>query len=297
MTTRTRVLPWLWKLPICVLALFIGQMLGLALVSALGLEVPSITTASDQGTQTVLFVLAAITITVALATMAAGLAGRWWVRGAILTAFLFGVYGIGNTIETSVFTTLGGEAALIAIHLPLSMLGGLLVALLVAAPSDEHLRESAGAFITKWTPTRLTVRLGLAVLAFPVVYFLFGLMVAPIVTPYYERLDFLVIPPLSTMLQVVLGRSLLLLLVSLPVIVAWRATRGRLILALSLGHFVALGLAGLLQATFFPPALRLAHGVEILGGSVCYALALAWLLFPHPSRAAGERSALRERLA
>ena len=99
MTTRTRVLPWLWKLPICVLALFIGQMLGLALVSALGLEVPSITTASDQGTQTVLFVLAAITITVALATMAAGLAGRWWVRGAILTAFLFGVYGNRFTIH------------------------------------------------------------------------------------------------------------------------------------------------------------------------------------------------------
>jgi hypothetical protein len=297
MNTRTRVLPWLWKLPVCVAALFAGQMLGVALVSVLGLQLPLPTSADGGGPHVLLFVLASITITVALATMAAGLAGRWWVRGAILTAFLFGVYGVGNTIEASVFTTLGGEAALIAMHLPSSVFVGLLVALLVAAPSEEHSRESAGAFFASWTPMRLAVRLGLAVVTFPVVYFLFGLMVAPIVTPYYERLDFLVIPPLSTMLQVVLGRSLLLLLVSLPVIVAWRATRGRLILALSLGHFVALGLAGLLQATFFPPALRLAHGVEILGGSVCYALALVWLLFPHPSRAARQRPAFRERLA
>jgi hypothetical protein len=297
MTTRNRVLPWLWKLPVCVLTLFVGQMLGLALVSALGLELPTITTAGDQGTQTVLFVLAAIVITAALATMAAGLAGRWWVRGAILAAFLFGVYGVGNTIETSVFTTLGGEAALIAIQLPQSILGGLLVALLVAAPSYARFSASAGGFFASRTPTRLAVRLGLAVLAFPVVYFVFGMMVAAIVTPYYERLEFLVIPPLSTMAKVALVRSALLLLVSLPVIVAWRATRGRLLLALSLGHFVALGLAGLLQATFFPPALRLAHGVEILGGSVCYAAALVWLLFPPPSRAEAQQPALRERLA
>jgi hypothetical protein len=297
MTTRNRVLPWLWKLPVCVLTLFVSQMLGLALVSALGLELPTITTAGDQGTQTVLFVLAAITITVALATVAAGLAGRWWVRGTILAGFLFVVYGVGNTIETSVFTTLGGEAALIAMHLPPSVLVGLLVALLVAAPSDGHLREGARAFFASWTPTRLAVRLGLAVLAFPGVYFLFGLMVAPIVTPYYDRLDFLVIPPFSTMAQVVLARSVLFLLVSLPVIIAWRASRGRLILALSLGHFVALGLAGLLQATFFPPTLRLAHGVEILGASVCYAVALVWLLFPPPSRVEAQQPALRERLA
>jgi hypothetical protein len=298
MITRTRVLPWLWKLPVCVAALFAGQMLGLALVSVLGLELPVPTSAADEGPNALLFVLAAIAITVALASMATGLAGRWWLRGAILAAFLFGVYGVGNTIESSVFTTLGGEGALLALHLPAAILIGIGVALLFPAPSDGRFRERATAFFARWSPAGLAARLALAVLAFPVFYFVFGMAVAPIVTPYYGRLDFLVIPPVTTMLTVVFIRSVLLLLVSLPVIIAWRATRGRLMLALSLGHFVALGLAGLLQATFFPPVLRWTHGVEILGGAVCYAVTLAILLVRPGTRATtAAQSTLRERLA
>ena len=34
MTTRQTLMRWSWSIPVCVLALFVGQMLGVALVSA-----------------------------------------------------------------------------------------------------------------------------------------------------------------------------------------------------------------------------------------------------------------------
>jgi hypothetical protein len=297
MIARQTLLRWLWRIPVCTAVLVVGQMLGVALVSVLGLELPPPPVAVDEGTQSLLLFPAAIAIAVALAGMAVGLAGRWWERGAILAAFIYGVYGVSNAIETSIFTTLGGEVALTVMHLPPSILGALAVALLFAAPSDEGFRERAATFFSGWKPGKLAARLGLAVLAFPFFYYLFGMMVAPIVTPHYARLDFLVIPPMPTMLKVAFTRSVLLLLVSLPVIVGWRESRGRLILALALGHFVAVGFTGLIQATFFPPVLRWTHGIEILADSICYAAALAWLFFPRRSRAGEEQPALQERFA
>jgi hypothetical protein len=280
-----------------VAVLIVGEMLGVALVSALGLELPPAPVDIDEGAQSLLLFPAAIVIVVALVGMAVGLAGRWWERWAILTAFIYVIYGVGNAIETVIFTTIGGQLATSVLHLPPSVLGALAVALLFAAPPHEGFSGRAAAFFSGWKPGKLVARLGLAVLAFPFFYLLFGLMVAPIVTPYYERLDFLVVPPMQTILKVLLLRSVLLLLVSLPVIVGWRESRGRLIVALGIGHFVAVGLAGLIQAPFFPAVLRWTHGIEILADSICYAAALAWLFFPRRSRAGEERPVLRERLA
>jgi hypothetical protein len=297
MTTRQTFVRWSWRIAVCVAALFLGQMLAVALVSALGLELPQSPVAVEPGTQSVLFLLAAITIAVALAVMALGLGGRWWERWAILAAFFYIIHGVGNAIETVIFTTLGGQLATAVLLLPPSILGGLAVALLFPTPAGDGFAEQLGAFFSQWRPGKLAVRIGLAIVAFPFFYFLFGMMVAPIVVPQYERLDFLVIPPPTTTLTIVFARSVLLLLVSLPVIVAWRQSRARLIIALGLGHFVAVGLAGLIQATFFTPILRWAHGIEILADSICYAAALAWLLFPRRDRADQKQPVLQERLA
>jgi len=297
MMTRQMFASWLWKIPVCVAVLIAGQMLGVGLVSVLGLKLPPPPVPVEEGLQFLLLFPAAAAVALALAGMAVGLAGRWWARGAILAAFIYGIYGVGNAIEASIFTTLGGEVAVALMHLPPAILGGMAVALLFAAPSDEGFGQKAAAFFSGWKPGKLAAWLGLAVVAFPFFYFLFGMMIAPIVTPHYAQLDFLVIPPMATIVKVLFTRSVLLLLVSLPVIVGWRGSRRQLFLALSLGHFVAVGFAGLIQTPFFPAVLRWTHGIEILADSVCYAWALVWLFFPRRDRAAEEAQELRERLA
>ena len=296
MRTAQSVGSWLWKIPVCVLALVAGQMMGVALASALGLRLPQMPGAADQGTLFLLSLLAALTVALALAVMAMGLTGRWWERWLVLAAFFYVVHGVGNAIEASIFTTLGGELATVVLQLPGAVLGALSVALLFPAPAGETLGKRLASFLRSWSVGGLMARLALAVLVFPVVYFLFGMIIAPIVTPHYARLDFLVIPPMPTMLAVLFTRSAMFLLVSLPVVVGWRLSRGGLIAALGTGHFVAVGLAGLMQTTFFPAILRWTHGIEILADSVCYAWALVWLFFTRREPVA-EPQALRERHA
>ena len=48
MIARQTFIRWLWRIPVCMVALIIGQMLGIALVSALGLELlPQLDSAAD----------------------------------------------------------------------------------------------------------------------------------------------------------------------------------------------------------------------------------------------------------
>lgn len=297
MIVRQSLVSWLWKIPVCTAALVAGQMAGVALVAALGMELPPPPAPVDPAVQMWLMLAAGAAIALALAVLAAGLAGRWWERWAALWALLYGVYAVGNAIEASIFTTLGGELAGALMHLPATLLSALAVALLFPGPAGESLGERLAAFFRGWPAARLAGRLVLAWLAFPVCYLLFGMIIAPIVTPYYARMDFLVIPPMPTIFTVLFGRSALFLLVSLPLVAGWRGTRPGLVAALGLAHFVAVGFAGLVQTTFFPAILRWTHGVEILADSVCYAWALVWLLLPRRRPAGEESEALRERLA
>jgi hypothetical protein len=280
MSTKRTIVDWLWKIPVSGVAYAFGAMLGGALVTSAGMEFPNLPMEVDPGQQTLLLFAAGMAMALGLAAMASGIVGRWWERWLMLALFVFVVNGVGNAIEGSIFTTLGGYFTVVLMNLPAGVLCALAVALLFPDPSGERLVERLGSFRSRWTGGALAGRLGLAILAFPFFYFLFGMMVTPIVIPHYERLDFLVIPPMPTMLAVLFFRSALFLLVSLPVIVAWRKSRAKLVLGLGLGHFVAVGFADLIQSVFFPAILRWTHGIEILADSVCYAWVLVWLLLP-----------------
>jgi hypothetical protein len=288
MTNHPNWTRWLWSIPICVIALIVGQMLGAGLAAALHMEQPQALMSNDAS-HALLLIPSSLAISVALAILAAGLSGNRWQRTTILAVFLYGVNGLGTMIETTIFTTLGATGALTVTPLPQAVLGGLTAAMLFPAISTNDLGARWKAFLTRWTPTSLAARLGVAVLAFPIIYLVFGAIVGPIVTPYYRQLDFLVLPTMPAIIGIAFTRSVLFLLVSLPMIVMWRLTRGRLILALGIGHFVAVGLSGLIVATFFPPALRWAHGFEIFADSMCYGAALGWLLFRRTQRATVER--------
>ena len=253
------------------------------LAVALGLEVPGVPGQVDMTVQGLLLFPTGLVFSIGLAAMAIGLVGRWWQRWLILAAFLYFINGIGNAIESVLFTTLGGQAGDAVAFLVPSVACGIAVALLFPAPADVSLANKGAEFLARYKPVSLAGRMLLAIVAFPVIYLLFGGIVSPIVVPYYEALDFLKIPPMSTLIPVAHLRSVLLLLVSLPIIIAWEGSRGRLILGLGLGHAAAVGLGGLVQASFFPAVLRWVHGIEIFADSMVYAWILV-LLFAAKSR-------------
>jgi hypothetical protein len=293
MSTKRTVTDWLWKIPVSGAAYALGTMLGGTLVTAAGLELPKVPMEVDPGLQPLLLFAGGMAMALGLAAMAIGLSGRLLERWAVLTLFVFVVNGVGNALEGSIFTTLGGHSTAVLMKLPAFLLCALAVATLFPGPSGEGLVERLGSFRSRWTGGALAGRLGLAILAFPFFYFLFGMMVTPIVIPHYERLEYLVIPPMPTMLAVLFFRSALFLLVSFPVIAAWQESRVKLVLGLGLGHFAAVGFADLIQGVFLPAILRWTHGVEILADSLFYAWVLVWLLLPRGDEGPEDEAAAR----
>lgn len=268
------VLPWLWKLAVCAGMYVVGTMLGGLFVTALGLDLPSVPGEMGDAFQPILSLAGGLVYAVGLAAMAIGLSCQWWKRWLVLGAFLFVINGIGNHIEATIFTTLGGQAGSVVMFFISSALCSLAVALLFSGPVGESGTRTFRDFATFWAPASLAGRVLLALVVFPVIYFVFGGLISPIVVPYYEELAFLNIPPISTLLPVLFFRSLLLFVVSLPVVVSWHGSRRSLFVGLTLGHAAAVGVGGLVQTSFFPAVLRWTHGIEIFVDSVCY----AWVL-------------------
>jgi hypothetical protein len=280
MKKENSIVSWLWKLLLCAAAYVVGTVVGGVLLTALAIEMPQVPGGGDPTMQGLLLIPGGLVFALGLAAMATGLAGRWWERWLILTVFLFAINGVGNAIETTIFTTLGGPVgAALGFLLP-AVFCALAVTILFPGPSETSFAEKAREFFAAWKPSKLAIRIVLGILAFPFIYFFFGALVAPIVTPYYDQLDFLKIPEMSVLVPVLHLRSTLILLVTLPVVIAWDSSRSRFILGMALGNATAVGLGGLVQVTFFPAVLRWVHGIEILADGIAYAWVLALLFVP-----------------
>lgn len=280
-----RLLPetahWLWKIPLAGFAYLLGAMLGGAVVGALGLEMPSLPGVEvNASSQMALLLAGGAAMALGMAAMATGIAGRTWQRWTILTVFLVVVNGIGNALEGTIFTTVGGQWVSMLVNAFASALCAAVVCALFRRPASPSLASQVGEFRSRLRGTGLARRLITGLFAFPFFYFLFGMMIAPIVTPHYAELEFLTIPPMTTMLGVLFLRSAMFLAVSLAVVAAWSESRFRLVVGLGLAHFMAVGFVGLIQTTFFPAVLRWTHSIEILADSMFYAWALVWLFAP-----------------
>jgi hypothetical protein len=122
-------------------------------------------------------------------------------------------------------------------------------------------------------------------LAWPLIYLIFGMCIAPIVTPYYAAgVAGLRIPAMSVVVETQLIRSVFFLASSLPFVALWNGSRRSLWLTLGLAHAVVVGYYGLASATFLPWILRIVHSAEITADSFAYA-GLLVLLFAEPPAA------------
>jgi hypothetical protein len=124
-----------------------------------------------------------------------------------------------------------------------------------------------------------------AFLAFPLIYYLFGRLIAPIVLPYYQQgVNELAFPGWDQILPVLAIRSLLFLLVCLPILITWRYSNGRLFLTLGLALFILVGGIAMIQAYWLPLVLRVTHSLEMFADEMVYAGALVLLLGKHTAQ-------------
>jgi len=222
---------------------------------------------------------AGVVLVVGLYPLARGLAAPPIVRAATIGGFLLLGYGLNGLIEVRVFTHFldGGMGGVIAFYVTLAVVLG-------ATFGFSFGSQGQPAGLARRTVPAWLWRGAAAWLAWPAVYFLFGMCVAPIVVPYYRAgIAGLQLPnSLSTVFGIQLIRSVFFLGSSLPFVALWKGSRRSLWLTLGLAHAFTIGLYGLAGATWMPMILRVVHSLEMTGDAFAYA-GLLVLLFAKAS--------------
>ena len=270
------------KIVFCALATVIGTVLGGMFSTTLRIAQPKIPGQANAGLLLVYTLSGGVVLSVALAELSKCLGGNRRIRFAVIAFFAYAWLGINNTIEASIFTTVGGGIFVIVTMLfPCVFVAGAVGPLFGNREPGKSFSDAARGFFDHQTAAQWILRLSLAVLAFPAVYFCFGMPVGLLVGKFYQEQSFgLHMPSLGVVIGVQLVRSLIALLAVLPILIVWPGSRPRLAWTLGLSLFVVSGLYGLIQAYWMPWTLRGIHTVELLFDSLVYGWLVAALLSP-----------------
>jgi hypothetical protein len=250
------------------------------------MRLPKLPVQADEQTMGLCLILGSLALAVGLAPLARRIRGSFVVRWLSLAGLCYVCLGINTPIEAAVFSNLGGMATIPVFSLLPCLLFAAMMALLFK-PADEgdSSLPAARRFFEGRPAREWAWRLTAAIGAFPLVYWTFGMMIAPFVRPYYEQGQFgLALPSAGTIVLVQFLRSGLFLLAALPLLMAGAGARRHLILALGLAFYVLVGLFSLIQAYWLAPMLLVLHNVEIFADSMVYTLILV-LLLVHGSEA------------
>jgi len=273
------VVGYLWRVALCAVAYVAGAMAGGAAVSALGLPLPQLPKQTDEGTMGLLLLVGSLALAAGLAPLARRLQGPYWLRWLVLAALCYICLGVTSALEGAIFTTMDMASVPALSLLPCLVFAAVMTLLFKPASRRDSLAGIARRFFAGRSARQWMWRLVAAVCAFPVIYWTFGMMIAPFVMEYYEQGQFaLAVPNPAVILATQFARSVLFLLAAVPVLIMWSGSRRQLILALGLAFYVLVGLFGMIQAYWLAPTLQVLHNVEMLIDSMVYALALTALL-------------------
>lgn len=215
-------------------------------------------------------------LTAAVLPVALGLRGCWMKRCVAIGILLFVSIGVNTALEGSIFSTImTGRGVYIAM---LALLPSLFAAAVLTWGKHDTTAEISQP---SFTAPEWAWRLLAAWLAFPVIYWCFGSLIAPFVMDYYRSgVGGLRIPPTETIVGMQLVRGVLFLVATLPIALLWKKSRGAFIVSVGLAYAVAVGAFQLVQGTFLPVFLRVLHSIEIAADSFAYAAILGFLFIP-----------------
>jgi hypothetical protein len=188
---------------------------------------------------------------------------------------------VNTYFEAMIFSTMSASSLYaVVLYFPASLFCSAAVAWLFSPViKGEGFFTQAQIFFAGRTFGNWMWRLFAAFLAFPLAYFIFGNLIAPIVLPYYlQGSNELALPGWDQILPVIAIRSLLFLLACLPILIAWNLSNRRLFLTLGLALFILVGGIAMIQAYWLPTVLRVTHGLEIFADEMVYAGSLVLLL-------------------
>lgn len=282
------LISYFWKLPLCGIAFFVGMASGGVLLPMLGFTPPAMPEGTDANTIAMYFLLGSMLLAIPLSLLSRRLQVGFLARWLILFMLVWGAAAVGMVIEAYFFMDTGAVSS--ATSSLFTMLNFVLPALSLSLvvgglfPSEKPQQKFSSLlvnFFSQRKPAQWAWRLAAAVLAFPLIYITFGLLVNPLIIDYYQQgLYELAIPTWGQLIPLQIARGFLFLLICLPILVAWRSGSKAFTLLLGFSLTLLVGFMSVITSYWLPWQLRLFHGLEILADSFVYALALTLLLYP-----------------
>jgi hypothetical protein len=271
-------------------------MLGGMTMNILGLPLPSLGRQPRPFLSLVSSLIAGLLMGLALGPLGTRMNPPSLGRACLWLLLLLVLNGLINTIEALFFTTiphaqLGSSLAILAFGQAAVAL--LLTLLFRPQQTGPGLLTRLRGALAQRTTASWALRFGLASLSYLPIYFAFGMIVAPFVLPYYDNQDLgmnLTVPGIGVILPLELGRGLLYALTLFPLIAVLRGGYWSRALWVGLTIAVLGSWAPMLQAVFWTPVLRLAHGLEITADAFVQGFVLTWLLAPPDAANQGLRS-------
>jgi hypothetical protein len=273
-------------------ALMIGGMT----MNILGLPLPSLGTQPKPFQSLVSSLLAGVLMGLTLGPMGTRLNLPLIGRACLWLLLLFVLSSLINLIEAVFFTTiahpqLASSGAILAFGQ--GAVAILLTLLFTPQQTGPGLLARLRETLAQRTAGSWAWRFGLASLSYLPIYYMFGMIVAPFVLPYYDNPDLglsLTVPGIGVIIPLEIARGLLYALTLFPLIAILRGSYWSRALWVGLTIAVLGSWVPMLQAVHWTPVLRLAHGLEITADAFVQGLVLTWLLAPPDVANQGLRS-------
>jgi hypothetical protein len=273
------VIGHVWRVPLCAFAYVAGTMVSAVLVSKIGMKLPAVTQQADEQTMGLCLLIGSLALAIGVGPLAQTIRTRYWARFLILAALTYVCLGLNTPIEAAIFTNISGMRTMVVFSLLPCLLFGCVTALLFKPSGKaEPFGRQVSQFLSGRSMQEWAWRFAAAICAFPIIYWIFGMMVAPWVLEYYEQGQFgLTLPATGIIILTQLLRSGLFFLAALPILIVGSGSRIKLTILLGVAFFVLVGLFGMIQTYWLGPVLLVLHSVEILADSLVYAGVLAVL--------------------
>jgi hypothetical protein len=170
------------KILLCALILMAGTIAGGMLSVALRLEQPQFPEPMNMWSFAAYTFAAGVVLSIALAELSRWLGGNRWARFAAIAWFVYAWMGINNPIEGSIYTSMGGGPfTVVTMLFPCLFVAGAVELLFGGREPEATFSDDLRQFFANRKTAQWILRLAAAVLAFPLVYFVFGMPVGLIV--------------------------------------------------------------------------------------------------------------------
>lgn len=249
-----------------------------------GFAVPRIPNQADESTAIYYLFSGSLMLVAGIYSLLKGSGGAWYIRFMNSFLLMFLGFAVAVTIESSIYSDVPGYNRMILVLFLPALVFAILISTIHGNKGDKRpFKIALDDFLSGRPAGNLAARLMLAIVSFPVVYFVFGVLASPFVAEYYEELvSGLALPEPATIVGVQFLRSILFLFFTIPVMIYWKSGRASLVLSLGMAHFVMVFAYDIVLAIEMPTKLILIHGVEILLDSFVYSWLVVKLLYNKP---------------